>query len=78
MKLVDEWRDSWKWLSVQLAAIASLLGGALIAVLPNLLVWVAELPTSERIGAATIVMLLTLGLPWLARVLKQDKLDAGK
>lgn len=63
--LVDDWKDAWKWLSVQGAVIASLL--ALVGQLHPWFPQVAPVVPYTNLAA----FIFTAGIP-LLRVIKQD------
>jgi hypothetical protein len=65
MKLVPNWKDAWKWFSVQLALVGAALQGAILA-FPSLKDWLGD--TVSHV--AGVVMLLGLVA---ARLVDQSK-----
>jgi len=68
MKLVDNWHQAWKWVSVQIAVVAAALQGAILAI-PNLDTWLGDKVT-HSVG---LVMLLSIVL---GRLVDQNKPSA--
>lgn len=70
-RLVDNWRDAWRWASVRLA----ILGGALVAVLANAPGAAREifdqLPAEVRATLPVWAPVLITALPILVRLIKQ-------
>lgn len=68
MRLVQNWRQAWKWLSVQLAILA---GGAQAAMLafPTVKDWVSD-STAHTIGVVLIASIVA------GRLIDQKKPDA--
>lgn len=56
MKLVDNWKSAWKWLSVQLAIIASA-GQLILASVPSLREWVSD-DVQHIVGAVLILAIV--------------------
>ena len=65
MKLVDNWKSAWKWLSVQVAIVAAALQAAIVAI-PNLDNWLGDKVTH----AVGLVLLLSIVL---GRLVDQSK-----
>lgn len=75
-RLVPEWRESWKWASVQFAAAFSTLIGALIANPDALLSFLPILPSGPwRVLLIVLFMLASFVLPTLLRLWKQERCD---
>ena len=74
-KLIDNWRQSWKFLSVQIGIAAGALSTAIIWAVPGLLISVLRAPLEERIFVGVMFGAAITFLPWLARVWKQKKLE---
>ena len=76
-RFVADWRESWKWASVQFAAAFSALIGALVANPDALLRVIPYLPSGPwRAAIATLFVLASFVLPTLLRLWKQEKTDA--
>ena len=78
MKLVDEWRKSYKWLSIQLAILAGAVAGYLAAnpdVTKQLLDTLPEGPA--RVWASAGVGLFVTMLAGGSRLVKQGKPPAN-
>jgi hypothetical protein len=71
LHLVDDWRQSWRWLSVQLSWGAGALSAAIIAAAPGLAFAVLTAPLWQRLVVGGAVAAAIIVLPWLARILKQ-------
>jgi len=66
-RLVDDWRQAWRWWSVRMTAIGTLLGGAL-AIMPSMPAEVqAMIPTKYRLIAVGLWAMASL----YSRVAKQ-------
>lgn len=65
MKLVDNWTSAWKWLSVQLAIVASA-GQLILASMPSLREWVSD--DVQHIVGAVLILCIVLG-----RLIDQNK-----
>lgn len=65
MKLVDNWKTAWKFVSIQLAIVAAALQGAVLA-FPNLDKWLGD----ENTHWVGLVMLLSIVL---GRLVDQTK-----
>lgn len=67
-RIVEDWRDAWKWLSVQFAALASVLTGAALSNLDILAAVLSMAPPEVRgfvpigvsVGLFAVVLLLRL------------------
>ncbi|UPT53064.1 hypothetical protein [Synechococcus phage Yong-M3-232] len=69
---VPEWRDSWRWASVQTAAVASAVGGTIAASPDLLLSLTAFLPDGPlRWGIVATVVLVMFVVPTVARLWRQ-------
>lgn len=64
-KLIDNWKSSWKFLSIQIAIIAAALQAAIIAI-PNLDTWLGD----KFAHAVGLVLLLSIVL---SRLVDQNK-----
>ncbi len=75
-RLVDDWRDAWKWASVRLAALGGILTAILVAS-PDFAkeLW-DQLPAEIRATAPTWLPVLVTALPIIVRLYKQGKSDA--
>lgn len=80
IEFVDNWWDSWRWLSVQLGAVAGIVSGTLIAAWP-VVQWALDgfIPSNPlaRAGVALVAVLITFGVPTFARLLKQGGADGA-
>lgn len=65
MKLVQNWKSGWKWLSVQLAIIASA-GQLILASMPSLREWVSD--DVQHIVGAVLILSIVVG-----RLIDQNK-----
>ena len=65
MKLVDNWKSAWKWVSVQIAIVAAALQASIIAI-PDLDKWLGDTVT-HLVG---LVLLLSIVL---GRLVDQSK-----
>jgi len=65
MKLVDNWKSAWKWVSVQIAIVAAALQAAIIAI-PNLDTWLGDKVT-HSVGLVMLVSIV------LGRLVDQSK-----
>lgn len=68
MKLVENWTSAWKWLSVQLAIVASA-GQLILASMPQLREWVSD--DVQHIVGAVLILSIVGG-----RLIDQKKSDA--
>ena len=68
MKLVENWRMAWRWLSVQLAILAAAMQAAMLA-FPTIKDWVSD-GAAHAIGVAMITAIV------LGRVIDQKKPEA--
>lgn len=78
--LVDNWRSSWQFTSVQLAALVSATGGVIAASPDLLLSLVHFLPETGWLRPALIAAVVTVMfvVPWVLRVWRQeDKADGN-
>jgi hypothetical protein len=71
LRLVEDWKQSWRWLSVQLGVGAGALSAAIIGAAPGLALQALTLPVGARILVAGMVGAAVIVLPWFTRVLKQ-------
>lgn len=75
MKLVDNWKQAWRWWSVRLAAVGATGAGLIIAAPEAMLhVW-AMLPAELQVGLAeyrTQIALAVFVVAVIARLIKQD------
>lgn len=58
MKLVENWKSGWRWLSVQLAIIAAS-GQLILASLPQLKEWLSD--DAQHIIGAGLILCIVLG-----------------
>lgn len=65
MKLVDNWKSAWKWVSIQIAIVAAALQAAIIT-MPDLDKWLGDTVT-HLVG---LVLLLSIVL---GRLIDQTK-----
>ena len=70
-KLVADWRSSWKWLSVQFAALASLVIGWLLAYPETILQTLNMLPSELRPWCPPALSFGLFAVVVLARLWKQ-------
>lgn len=68
LKLVENWKAAWKWLSVQLAIIAAS-GQLILASMPQLKDWISD-DTQHLIGAVLILCIVA------GRLIDQNKTNA--
>ena len=75
-RVVDDWRDAWKWASVRLAALGGILT-AILAAAPGFAkeLW-DQLPQDLRSTAPAWVPVLVFAIPIAVRLYKQGKPDA--
>lgn len=75
-RVVDDWRNAWKWASVRLAA----LGGVIVAAITGAPGFAKELwdqlPQDVRTTLPVWAPVLVTALPILVRLYKQGKPDA--
>jgi hypothetical protein len=76
LHLVDDWRQCWRWLSVQLSLGAGALSAAIIGAAPSLALSVLTAPPRVRIVLGLMVGAAIIVLPTLARILKQSSKGA--
>lgn len=76
--LIADYRQSWRFLSVQIGIAAGLLSTAIITSAPGLLLAVLRAPLLERALLAAMFGCAVTFLPWLARVLRQGGGDGGE
>ena len=75
-RLVPNWRESWKWASVQFAAAISALVGVLIGNADGLLRLIPYVPSGwPRIATIAGFVLFAFIIPWFLRVWKQEARD---
>lgn len=72
-RLVDDWRSSWKWLSVQLAAVATFLIGWLLTYPEIILQTLNMLPSELRPWCPPLVSFGLFAVVLAARLWKQGK-----
>lgn len=65
MKLVENWRNAWKWFSIQLAIIGAAIQAAILA-FPDLKEWIGE--TAAQVSGLLILLGIVVG-----RVVSQKK-----
>ena len=65
MKLVDNWKSAWKWVSVQIAIVAAALQASIIAI-PDLDKWLGDAVT-HLVGLVLLVSIV------LGRLVDQSK-----
>lgn len=65
MKLVDNWRHAWKWVSIQIAIVAAALQAAILAI-PDLDKWLGDAVT-HWVGLVMLVSIV------LGRLVDQSK-----
>lgn len=78
IRLIDDWRRSWRFGSVWLAWAAAALSGSIIAAAPGLVVQALTAPLATRIVIAAMVALAVAASAWSTRILavqKKDKSD---
>lgn len=73
MKLVPNWRSAWKWASVQLAAIASLAIGWIVANPFDLLTLLNGIPYELRVKLSPFVSVAVFVVVVGLRLLKQGR-----
>lgn len=75
-RLVDDWRDAWKWASVRLAALGGMIA-AVAAAAPGFAreLW-DQLPGEVRSTLPVWAPVLVTALPIIVRLYKQGKPDA--
>lgn len=73
LRLVENWRQSWRWASVQLAALVALLAGVMTANPGLLLGLIQFLPTgATRTIAAIGVSIVVFVIPVISRLIEQN------
>lgn len=77
-RLIDDWRCGWRFWSVRLGALGTLLEAAFLA-LPDLALEIWAMVPAELVpfGAVRVVPLILIALGLAARFVKQRKLDAA-
>lgn len=84
--LVDDWRSSWKWLSMQLAALFALVM-AILSVLPGALLfavqWWMQVPSDFRaivgpVGAVVLLVMIALARLWAQKHPEEVKQITGQ
>jgi hypothetical protein len=73
LSLVENWRSSWRWASIRLAAIAGVLATTLISAWPAVS-WAIDsyLPEGPaRMAVAGVIGLVTFVIPTIARLMKR-------
>lgn len=73
--LVPDWRSAWRWLSVQLAAVAGLAMAWIFASPLELLQILYLIPSDIRVGLSPVVWVVVVAIVVGARLWKQR---AGK
>lgn len=76
MKLIPDWKQSWRFLSVQVNAGAAALIVAITSAAPGLVVEALQAPLFVRIIVGAMVAAAFVLTHWAARVAKQDGADA--
>lgn len=72
-KLIPEWREAWRWWSVQLAALFAILAGLLTANPGLVLGLVGMLPSGLwRWAIAALIAIIVFVIPTLARLWQQE------
>lgn len=69
--LIPNWRDSWKWLSVQLAALAGLAIGWIFASPLELMQILYMIPAEVRVGLSPFVTAAVVATVVGARLWRQ-------
>ena len=69
MRLVRDWRQAWRWLSVQALAISAAVPGAWLAIPEE---WRAAMPAEWLAGAAVVIGLMGI----IGRLVDQGGDDA--
>lgn len=72
-RLVPDWRSSWRWLSVQLAALAGLAAGWIFASPLELMQILALIPAEVRVKLSPLVTVVVVAVVVGARLWKQRK-----
>lgn len=76
MKLVDNWKQAWRWWSVRLAAIGAAIAGTLIVAPESILQAWALLPADMQASIEAYrgyIALAAFGLAIVARLVEQPK-----
>lgn len=75
-RVVDDWRDAWKWASVRLAALGGILATAAVSA-PGFAkeLW-DQLPQDMRSTAPAWVPVLVTAIPIIVRLYKQGGRNA--
>lgn len=76
MKLVDNWKQAWRWWSVRLAAIGAAIAGTLIVAPESILQAWALLPADMQASLEAYrgyIALAAFGLAIVARLVEQPK-----
>lgn len=73
LRLVENWRQSWRWASVQLAALVAVLAGIMTANPGLLLGLIQFLPSGTmRTVAAVGVSIVVFVIPTISRLIEQN------
>jgi hypothetical protein len=76
IQLIENWRESWRWASVRLAALVGIVSGVLTASPELLLGLIGFLPEGRlRLGLSVGVALIVFGLPTLVRIFRKEPCD---
>ena len=70
-RMIPNWRDSWKWLSIQLAALSALAIGWVFASPLELLQILAMIPAEVRVKLSPFVTVAVVAIVVGARLWKQ-------
>lgn len=74
VKLIDDWKRSWRWSSVRAAAIFAVIMGFFVENAQIVIALVALIPTGiTQLVIAIIVALLTFIIPFLLRITKVER-----
>ncbi len=76
MKLVDNWKESWRWWSIHLPAIGAAITGTLIVAPESILQAWTLLPADMRASLEAYrgyIALAAFGLAIVARLIEQPK-----
>jgi H+/Cl- antiporter ClcA len=74
-RLIADWRQSWRFFSVQIGIGAGLLSSAIIAAAPGLIVDLLQAPLIQRVVVGLMLGAAVTFFPWLARIFKQGGRD---
>ena len=72
-RLIEDWRGSWRLLSVQMGWASGAVSAAIIAAVPSLVINMLTMDLKGRIIVGLLIGAGVAFLPWLARILKQGK-----